>query len=59
LAYSVLNGTHLSNPFPWVSVNLVEEKAEILQDPEGMDGTKETRPSKGIVNIAQMSSQRL
>ena len=35
-----------SNLFPWGSGDPVEEKAERMQEPEGMEDTKESRLSK-------------
>lgn len=35
-----------SNPSPWGSGNLAEEAAERFEEPEGIEDTKETRPSK-------------
>ena len=42
----------------WGSENPIEEKADRLLDPEGMEDTKETKPSHSKTNV-HMNSQSL
>ena len=53
LEYSTLRWMTPSNPSPQDTGNLEEEEVERVSEPEGMQVTKETRPSKstGLTHI--------
>ena len=47
----------LSTPYPQGSGNSAEEVVERLSEPEGLENTKETRPSKHNTTYTYMHSE--